>query len=275
MKKLPKLAPAEIRALTDHLGQIPRLYGQLPTIDEPDRSDPGEPNDAGGTSTKPGSSAPLNLTVVHLTDTRHKPGWRRHDPGRVATIHRFGTLPALYWWTQTIEPALADAHVAIPDHTEVATVATECAWLAQVTTFVLAQPWAPLYVRDIAAIHDRLAQATTGRGPGFIPRCDRCARDGKAVRLEPQDDGSWWKCPKCSKEHTPGSSIDLGRRQPPLPADQIAAALSISETTIRVWKIRGYLTPAKHDRGRPLYHLADVQRVKERVRDRRAGKDPR
>ena len=272
MKKLPKLAPAEVRALTDHLGQIPDLYGQLPTIDEPDRTDPGEPNDTGGTSTKPGSSAPLNLTVVHLTDTRHKPGWRRHDPGRVATIHRLGTLPALYWWTQTIEPCLAAAGVTIPDHTKIATVASECAWLAQVTTFVLAQPWAPLYVRDIAKIQQRLTEAATGTRE-WTPRCGQCAVDSKVVDLEPQDEGAWWKCPHCSKEYTPGAMSDLGRRQPPLPADQIAAALSISETTIRVWKIRGYLTPAKHDRGRPLYHLADVRRVKERVRERRAGKD--
>lgn len=264
---MSRLHAGEIRALPEHLAHIPNLYGQLPTITEPDRSDPGEPNDQGKADRKPGSAAPLNLTVVHLTDTRFKPGWRRHDPGRVATIDRFGTLPALVWWVDTITMAMAEAHVPHPARTDPATVASECAWLLEVQQFVLAQQWAALFVRDIAGLQSKLEQSSTGKVE-FVPRCDQCALAGRNVRLDPKDEASWWKCPDCGKEFTPSRSGDLARRQPPLTGAEIAAALGISEATIRTWKSRGYIAPAAHQQGRPLYHLADVQRVNERVRER-------
>lgn len=265
---MSRLHASEIRALPEHLTAIPTLYSQLPAIDEPDRTDAGDTNDAGHTDRKPGSAAPLNLTVVHLTDTRQKRGWRHHNPGNVPTIQRLGTLPALFWWTQLVLPPMLErAGVEIPPQVDPATVETECAWLAQVQPFVLAQPWAPMFVRDIAQLHAKLEQTSTGKTE-FIPRCDTCALQGRVVKLDPQDDASWYKCPHCNKEFTPSRSGDLARRQPPLPGAVIAGALGISESTIRMWKLRGYLAPAKHEHGRPLYHLADVQRVNERVRER-------
>lgn len=266
------LHATEIRALPEHLTQIPKLYAELPMLDERNTTNTGEPNDQGKTDRKPGSAAPLNLTVVHLVDNRFKPGWRRHDPGRVATIHRFGTLPALVWWVDTLTTVMTEARVPYPDRTDPATVASECAWLAQVQPFVLAQKWAAMFVRDIAELQSTLEQSSTGKVE-FVPRCDQCALDGRSVRLDPKDDASWWKCPACNKEFTPSRSGDLARRQPPLPGAEIAAVLGISEKTIRTWKHRGFIAPAGHDHGRPLYHLADVQRVKERVRERRGGKD--
>lgn len=265
---MSRLHASEIRALPEHLAQIPQLYGQLPMIDEPDRSDAGEPNDQGKTDRKPGSAAPLNLTVVHLTDTRQKNGWRHHNPGHVPTIQRLGTLPSLFWWTQfVLPPLLEQANVPVPPQVDPATVESECAWLAEVQQFVLAQAWAPMFVRDIAQIHAKLEQTSTGKVE-FVPRCDACALEGRNVRLDPQDDASWYKCPHCTKEFTPSRSGDLARRQPPLPAEEIAAALGISAATIRTWKFRGFIAPAAHQQGRPLYHLADVQRVNERVRER-------
>ena len=258
----------QIDQLTGHLAGIPALYQNLPTIDEPDRPDPGDPNDQGKTDHKPGSSAPLNLTVVHLADHRtRRVGWWRHDPDRQPTIARFGVQPSLLWWTDAVRARAAAQNVQLDEPADT-TVPTLVAWLVAARPFILAQPWAAVYAADIAALHSRLEQATTGRGPEFIPRCDRCALDGKVVRLEPQDEQSWWKCPTCSKEFTPSTAGDLARRQPPLPAEEVAAAAGISASTITTWKQRRIIAPAKHDRGRPLYHLADVLRAKERIRDR-------
>ncbi len=262
------LRAAEIDELTSHLARIPALYQNLPTIDEPDRQDPGDPNDQGKATHKPGSSAPLNLTAVHLTDTRtRRVGWWTHQPEHTPTIARFGTRPTLTWWTEAIQSRAAAANVTldpIDDHTVTGLID----WLTHQRTFILAQPWARIYADDIAALHHRLERASTGAGPEFVPRCDQCALDGKVVKLEPRDEQSWWKCPKCNKEFTPHTAGDLARRQPPLPADEVAAAAGISPSTITTWKSRRLIAPAKHDRGRPLYHLADVLRVKERIRDR-------
>ena len=268
MTRRHPLTPNRIDQLTDHLARIPALYDQLPTIDEPDRPDPGDPNDQGKTSHKPGSSAPLNLTAVHLTDHRtRRVGWWLHNPDRQPTIARFGTQPSLLWWTEAVTARAAAQNVDLnpPARLDVPSL---LAWLTDARTFILAQPWAGLYADDIAELHQRLEQASTGRGPEFVPRCDQCALNGRVVKLEPRDEESWWKCPACNEEFTPKTAGDLARRQPPLPADEVAAAAGISPATIRTWKARRLIAPAKHDHGRPLYHLADVLRVKERVRDR-------
>ncbi len=262
------LRPAQIDELTTHLARIPALYANLPTIDEPDRGDPGDPNDAGTSGRKPSSAAPVNLTAIHLTDTRtHRVGWWAHNPDRTPTIARFGAWPTLHWWTTAIHAQAATAGVTLDPPPE-AGIQNAITWLTNARTFILAQRWADIYAADIAELHDRLEQASTGHGPEFVPRCDRCALNGRVVKLEPRDDQSWWKCPACNKEFTPGTAGDLARRQPPLPADEVAAAAGISPATIRTWKLRRLIAPAKHDHGRPLYHLADVLRVKERVRER-------
>jgi len=255
------LAADEVTALSEHLAQIPELYAQLPTIDEPDRPEPGEPNDDGG-HVQPGSRAPINLTVVQLTDT--KLASRRHDPGRVASIHRLGALPTLVWWSDAMARQMLQRHVEFAPLANPATVASECAWLAKIGTFALAQPWAPLYVRDIAALRASLEEATTGKREPWVPRCSKCSNVLKA-----RDEASWYECPSCGKQYTPGTMVDLGRRQPPMPASEIAKALGISPSTITTWRDRDLIIPARRDhRGRPLYYLADVLRVKERVRDR-------
>lgn len=256
----------EIVEYSLHLTEIPQLYRQLPTIDEPERPDAGEANDA-APGTEPGSRAPLNLAVIHLEDTRYKTGWRAHDPGRVASIHRFGVLPSLTWWTQYIDQVMGERDVIRPVQANPATVATECAWLTDVTTFVLAQPWAVTCVRDIGAIHDRLADTVTGK-QRWIPKCGTCATNGRRSTLEPQDDGSWYKCPHCNREYTPGSMSDLGRRQPPMLGRTIAEQLDIPWSTFRNWD-GNLIHPVRRDsKGRKLYNLADALRIKERVRDR-------
>ncbi len=260
-RKARKLHPNEIRDLPNHLDQIAELYEQLPTIDEPAPAvvDLG---DAGKNDHKPGPAAPINLGIVHLTDTRQKRGWRTHNPGRVATIHRLGTLPALIYWVLLIEVLMDEAGVQAPGHPDGdATVATETAWLNEVKPFILAQPWSVMFIRDIAKIHATLDQAVTGYRQ-FVPRCGTCSRT-----LDPNDEGGY-VCPGCARIYTAQTAIDLGRRQPPLLAREIAKILKISPATIRTWKDRGLIKPVKRDtRGRQLYSLADALRVKERVRD--------
>lgn len=253
--------PAEIETLHRQLGEIPALYADLPTIDEPDRAAGGEPNDEPGHAA-PAPSPPINLTVVHLADTRLKAGWRHHNPGRCATIERFGVLPALMWWTLYVEGRMTTLGATPPPTADPATVDSECAWLQAAHLFVLAQPWARLLCRDVHRIHTRLTETVTGKRE-YIPRCGTCPN----TILDPQDAGSWYKCSTCNREYTPGSMSDLGRRQPPLPGKQIAALLGIPWSTFRNWDDRGLLKAERRDgKGRKLYALADAKRVHERVR---------
>jgi len=257
------LTREELEDLPRQLAEIPTLYAELPTLDEPARGAGQDTNDEGHTDRKPGSKAPLNLNVLHLTDVRYKTrGWRNHNPGRVATIHRLGTLPALVWWTQLIEALAEDAGVQVPAHPEGgATVATECAWLAEVLQLILAQPGRDMFVRDIARLHAELDKATSGSYE-FQPRCGTCSRV-----LVPADEG--YECRGCKRTYTPTTMIDLGRRHPPMLAREIAKTLNIAPATIRVWEHRGLIASVKRNhQGRKLYSLADAMRIKERIRDR-------
>ncbi len=259
---MPKSRPLrrhEIEDLPKQLVEIAEFYEQLPTLDELDR-DTSTAGDEGG-GHKPGPAAPINLTVLHLTDTRTKRGWRTQDPGRVATIHRFGVLPALMWWVQLIE-ALADRNgVQVPGHPDGdATVATECAWLTEVQPFILAQPGAVIFVRDIARIHAALDTAVSGNYE-FKPRCGTCSRI-----LTATDDGSY-SCSGCGRVYSIHNMVDLGRRHPPMLAREITKTLKLGTSTIRQWERRGLITPVKRNsQGRKLYSLADALRLKERVR---------
>lgn len=260
------LHPSELLDHPQHLAEIPDLYRQLPAIDEPDRADQGEPNDdprpAGGTY-----RAPINLTSWHLKDWRIKHGWHDHNPADSTTIDRFGVGPSLRWWVQAIANTMP-ATVARPDLPTGRDIPALAGWLTDVTTYVYAQPWAAVHVRDIAAIHARLTETVTGRKP-WIPCCGQCARDGRRVTLHPQDDGSWYWCGHCGKTYMPGTLGNLGRQQPPMTGQEIAQQLDIPWSTVRRWNHAGLLAPVKRNRaGRKLYHLADALRVKERVRDR-------
>lgn len=263
------LTREELEDLPRQLAEIPTLYDQLPTLDERARITDNSAGDSGHTDRKPGSKAPLNLTVLHLTDTRHKPaGWRTHNPRRVATIHRLGTLPALVWWTQLIEALASEKGVGTPATAATATVATECAWLTSVLPLILAQPAAAMFVRDIARLHAELDKAATGTYE-FRPRCGTCARVLQA------DDQGGYSCSACHRTYTPQKMIDLGRRHPPMLAREIAKTLNIAPATIRTWEHRGLITAVKRNhQGRKLYSLADAMRIKERVRTdnrRKAG----
>lgn len=233
------------------------LYGRLPAATDPARPDVGEPNDVPARST-PGSRALINLAVHHLRDQTLKTGWRALDPTRAAIITRLGVVPSLVWWCHSVRDQMATARLTPPAGPTAATVDAAAAWLAQVLPFVLAQPWAPVLARDLFTIRDRLAAIVTGKKP-YRPRCLDCCN----VHLEPQDEASWWKCPHCGRDYTPQTGLgDLGRRQPPMSAHDLAALLQISPSTIRTWKHRSLITTAGHDvHSRSLYYLADAKRI--------------
>jgi len=256
------LTAEEIRTLRDLLSgdgpdTLANLYGRLPAATESAQPDLGEANDVphrGGY----GSQALINLTVHHLRDQEMKTGWRNLDPTRAPIITRLGVVPALAWWCRKVQARMTAARLDPPAGPGSATINDEAAWLAGVLPFILAQPWAPILARDLFTIRDRMVAIVTGKQP-FRPRCLDC----RSVHLEPQDEASWWKCPNCGRDYTPQTGLgDLGRRQPPMPAREIAAVLQISPGTIRTWKHRGLIATAGHDpRGRSLYYLADVTRV--------------
>lgn len=255
------LTREELEDLPRQLADIPRLYDALPTLDEPTSSPDQGSGDSGHTDRKPGSKAPLNMTVLHLTDTRYKPrGWRTHNPRRTATIHRLGTLPTLVWWTQLLDAFAAERGVQVDTHPDTATVATECEWLVKQLQLILAAPGADMFVRDIARLHAELDQAATGTWE-FKPRCGTCSRVLQA------DDHGGYSCTGCRRTYTPKSMIDLGRRHPPMLARDIAKTLGIAPPTIRSWEHRGLIAAVKRNhQGRKLYSLADAMRIKERVR---------
>lgn len=245
-------------AETDRPDTISSLYHRLPTIYEPSHTD-GAPNDD-TSANNPGSVALINLAVYHLRDGRQKTGWRQHNPGKNATIHRFGVLPSLSWWTSYIDARMRDAGLNPPPLAGTATVTGEADWLAAVLPFVLVQPWSMVFGRDMLRIHDRLTETVTGKRK-FVPKCADCHDQ----RLEPQDDETWWKCPNCGRDYMPKNGLhDLGRRQPPLTGREIADTLRLPWSTLRTWDERGLIRPEGRDhRGRKLYYLADVKRVRD------------
>lgn len=252
---------------------IPDLYRQLPRLDDQQPTDdPATDSSDDRAVHTPGPRVPINLTAYHLTSPDLKPGWRQHNPERVATIHRFGVLPALTWWTLAIEGRMLALRVTpLPHPGGPATVDTECDWLAGSHPFTLAQPWAVVYVRDLLRVHDTLLEAVTGKKK-FRPRCADCHHE-----LEPQDDGAWWKCPQpqCGRDYTPRSGLqDLGRRQPPMTGREIAATLRLPWSTLRTWDERGLIRAEGRDsRGRKTYYLADVKRVRDLDSTTRHHKD--
>lgn len=256
------LTVEEIRTLRDILdgdgpNTIASLYSRLPQTTEPATPDRGEPNDIPARGT-PGSRALINLAVHHLRDQELKTGWRDLDPTRAPIITRLGVVPALLWWCRKVHDKMAAARLNPPAGPGSATINDETAWLAGVLPFILAQPWAPVLAHDMFTIHERLTAIVTGKQP-FRPRCLDC----RGVHLEPQDGASWWKCPNCGRDYTPTTGLgDLGRRQPPMPAREIATVLQVSPGTIRTWKHRGLISTAgKDSRGRSLYYLADAKRI--------------
>lgn len=256
------MKPERIVKLKAHLAEIPELYGNLPAIDEMVSGGGSGESHSGKTT---GSAAPLNLEVVHLADQRFKRGWREHNPGQVATIERFGTLPALMWWTEYFADRMLQVPgVKVPAQADPATVGSECSWLAEAIMWILTNEWAPVFASDMERLHTRLSAANGVRL--FVPHCGTC----DSV-LEERDSGNWYRCPdrQCGRTYTQSSGLgELGRRQPPIPGKQIAALLQIPWSTLRKWDERGVITAARRDsRGRKLYHLADVKRARERVAD--------
>jgi hypothetical protein len=235
-----------IGQLITWLEQIPDLYENLPRYS-------GIGHGQTEIRTQPKSTPPLKLEIADLTDTRKKPGWRHHDPGQIASIDRFGVLPSFAWWTATFAAELAAALQPCPAQADPATVRSECAWLANMSSWISETIYADLFCHDIQAVFQKLsANSNTGISR---PRCDKCPDHPVLI---PKDRGTWHECPACKHQYTPNRKM-----QNLVTVRQAVEITGTPEGTIRSWITRKRLMPAgKTSRGKDLYNLHHVINLK-------------
>ncbi|MDO5533217.1 MAG: MerR family DNA-binding transcriptional regulator [Propionibacteriaceae bacterium] len=267
MSERRTLRAHEIEALREHLDRIPDRHTRASHM----TTTTGTPEPGERPAGKPGSRAPLNLAVVHLADTRHKPGWHGLDPQAQAVTSRFGVLPSLELWVRHVRDHMSNTGTTYPPLAARPTVATECRWLADTLTYTLAHEWAPTLADDIRHLDSQLG-AILGERPEYRPRCRvlGCQNtDGTRTPLEPHDNATWYACPACGRQYTLAADLKaLGQTQPAMTGPEVAQALGLSKHTIRSWASRGLLTHEGRDhKGRKVYDLDLVRRTAQRTRE--------
>lgn len=252
------LKPHEITALRAGLAGMEALFLRV------ENGETGTAAPSEGRRGKPGSRPPLNLTVIHITDTRHKPGWDGLDPRVDVVVDRFGVLPALESWTRLVRDEMMMAGVPWPDMLEVPTVGGEAGWLLATMDFSLAHEWVVELADDVRRLTSQL-MAVLGERREYRPRCREIACGAK---LDPMDNATWYSCPSCGRDYTIDADLKaLGQVQPAMTGREVADALGIPWATLRKWVERGILTHTGRDaKGRKVYDLDAVRRVAERVR---------
>ena len=230
-----------------------------------------DPNSGGHTGKISGSPAPLRLEVLHLTDTRRKPGWEGEDPRLQQLADRYGAAATLESWTRVVVEELAEP----PEMAEYATVRSECSVLLEVWGWITDQQWADELAQDVLTLHGRV-RAALGIRPEYQPRCRYCRSPVRPVEAETHGRTTWEACAfglcsGCGATYPKGAALDaLGQVQDPQPLKVIAEMVGIPVKTLHRWVLDGVITPApgpdEKRRGR-LYDLAQVQAVS-RIRNR-------
>ncbi|MDO5677479.1 MAG: hypothetical protein Q4G35_08245 [Propionibacteriaceae bacterium] len=168
----------------EHLTALPHLAAWLPWA---------AMTGATNTSSAPGSTVPINVTLLALLDTRER--WNWEDGMAWADPERQGVLPYLHGWVRDIEASLYD--VDAPDITIPPlepTIANQCAWLQDHLINAYGLPQWPEFADGIAHMHHRVSDATAAaRAEG--PSRSSCGACGNG-RLVPNGDNHW-TCTTC------------------------------------------------------------------------------
>lgn len=229
-------ARADLTALPDLVEELTRLIA--------DRH-----HDTGHHHKVTGSPAPLQLPVVHLTDTRHKPRWRTADPESDQVFERYGISPGLETWVRKLAFALPEW----PDLTEQPTVRSECAVLVEHWDFICAQDWGETLARQV---RDVMAQVKAALGIPKDPRY-RCPECGNPAYLVP---GGILSCQEGHERVVRNLEQQL-RRRPIATTTEIVEEFTDQGVTaglLRQWKLRRRITPARTERGHNWWWPWDV-----------------
>ena len=257
----------------DDLAEIPTLYADLPAILT------GIKGQSGGVHTPPGSKPPLAVHVVDLLDTHLKDPseWAETDPrdrldedekkaGIQRAVDRWGIVPRIAIWVRVIDEEMDEAgeHMLTLEDADWHDIGALCAAIKTATSWIITQQWVTELALDIRDMKGEL-RSTLGIRPEFIPKCRYCLN-----KCEPQDNGTWFRCPACGADFTWQGEVAALIAVQDGTGPQVAAQLGISWERIRQWKARGLVTKVGKDaRGRDLFSIDAVARV---YRDISAGK---
>lgn len=242
LEKLLGQARADLAALPDLVAELTRCLTE-------------RNHDVSGHHKVIGSPAPLNLPVVHLTSTRHKPTWHGDDPRFVRIAERYGVTPALESWVRVLVDERRDAGEDRPELAERATVRTEVAVLLEHWSWISRQKWAEDLARDIRSL---AGQVKSALGIRPMPRyaCPEC---GNAAYIQP---GGILACVEVAEHHVVVRDLEQQMRRRVMATTQEIVAefgeQGVSETLLRQWKFRRKITPARTERGRNWWFPWDV-----------------
>lgn len=238
------------------LDEIPILFANLPAVLT------GIKGNGNGARRPPSSKPPLSVQVVSLLDTQLKDAdeWHETDPRGRDVLDRYGVVPRVGLWVRMAIEEMDDAgeqHTRLDDWQ---TLASLCGALKAYTSWLITQQWVTELVDDMKEIRSELEQAT-GVRKEFKPRC-RNVFCGKT--LEPQDNGSWYRCPFCEREYTVAADlVALGAAQY-LRGEEVAQLLDIAWSTVRRFKAEGWIRPIEHtSEGVALFDLDQVRVVRD------------
>ena len=267
------LNSSAVQKFHDDLAEIPTLYADLPAILT------GIKGQSGGVHTPPGSKPPLAVHVVDLLDTHLKDPseWAETDPrdrldedekkaGIQRAVDRWGIVPRIAIWVRVIDEEMDEAgeHMLTLEDADWHDIGALCAAIKTATSWIITQQWVTELALDIRDMKGEL-RSTLGIRPEFIPKCRYCLN-----KCEPQDNGTWFRCPACGADFTWQGEVAALIAVQDGTGPQVAAQLGISWERIRQWKARGLVTKVGKDaRGRDLFSIDAVARV---YRDISAGK---
>jgi len=257
------LNSAAVQKFHDDLAEIPTLYADLPAILT------GIKGQSGGVHTPPGSKPPLAVHVVDLLDTRVKGAqqWRTEtDPRGRDVLDRYGVIPRVGLWVRLVgdEADEAGEHPFDMDDADWTNLEALCKALKAATSWLIMQQWVTELAQDMAALRAEM-RSTLGIRPEFIPKCRYCRN-----KTEPQDGGTWFRCPACGADFTWQGEVQALIAVQDMTGKQCAEHLGLAWPRIRKWDSLGLLKSVGQDaRGRKLYSLDAVARVQRDIAARR------
>ena len=266
------LNSSAVQKLHDDLAEIPTLYADLPAILT------GIKGQSGGVHTPPGSKPPLAVHVVDLLDTHLKDPseWAETDPrdrldederkaGIQRVVDRWGVVPRIALWVRLIDEEMDEAgeHTLTLEAADWSSIVALCAAIRLVTPWLIAQQWVTELAQDMAALRAELRSAL-GIRPEFIPKCRYCRN-----KCEPQDGGTWFRCPACGADFTWQAEVNALLAVQEMTGPQCAMHLGMGPGgwgRIRQWQTRGLVkTIGKDTKGRNLFSVDAVARVLRKI----------
>jgi hypothetical protein len=195
-----------------------------------------------------GSPALVHLEVVHLLHGgEHRP-WHGEDPRYGDMTERYKAALVLAGWTRILAEELPE----YPDLTEQPTVRSEAAVLIEYWSWISDQQWATELSRDIAKVAARV-RTVLGIKPEPEYSCPQC---GNPAYLQP---GGILGCTEVQDHHIVVRDLEQQqRRRPPIGTKEVHDEFGVQPGTLRQWKNRRKIQPARTEHGRNWWWPWDV-----------------